>query len=143
MSDKSTEYLCEEVALNLFNGSSSLTGIQKTHANDRIWSEDVKSIMVKATVEETMAPSNSRAQTMQRVQMEVLLISVIPEGNALNLDTIWRDIEDALLRPSYIYSPALTEFSHFTISGLSSSEVIQDNNRYMHTRKYNFIVARR
>jgi hypothetical protein len=120
-----------------------LEGLQKTHAGDRVWTEVAKSLMVKGVVEETLAPSNVIGKRLLRVRLDVVFVTIIPEENAQTLDNMWNDIEEALTNPQNVNSLALHEFSHLSISGLSNSEMIQDDDRYVHTRRYSFIVARR
>ena len=139
---QSTEWLCEQVAIDLMGGRPALADMEKVHSRDFTHTTEARCIAVTAKTDEVLAPSNSRATQLLRVSLAVDLLTVIPEETAETVDGIWREIDSALLFPDPARFYHAQEFSHFSISGLSASDSATDEDRIIHNRTYTFIVAR-
>jgi hypothetical protein len=140
---QSTEWLCEQVAIDLLSGIPSLSAIQKIHSRDFVISSDAKCLAVTAKTEEVLVPSENLNQRVLRMSLSVDLLTVIPEENEVAVDKTWKLVDTALLNPNRALFFFAHEFSHFTISGLSASDSATDDDRIIHTRTYTLLVARR
>jgi hypothetical protein len=139
---QSTEWLCEQVAIDLLTGRPSLEDIQTIHSRDFVVSAEAKCIALTAKTEEVLVPSDDISKRVVRVSLAVDLLTVIPEESEEEVDRIWREVDQALLNPNPAKFFLSHEFSHFTVSGLSASDSATDEDRIIHNRTYTFIVAR-
>lgn len=139
---QSTEWLCEQVAIDLLTGRTALADIQTIHSRDFVVSADAKCIALTAKTEEVLVPSSDPSKQVVRVSLAVDLLTVIPEMSEEDVDKLWREIDSALLYPNPAKFYLGHQFSHFSISGLSQSDSATDEDRIIHNRTYTFIVAR-
>lgn len=140
---QSTEWLCEQAAIDLMGGRPALADIQKIHSRDFTPSVSARCIALTAKLEEVLVPSDTLITRVLRVSLAIDLLTVIPEETAETVDAIWREIDAALLTPDPSRFHLAQEFAHFTVSGLTQSDSATDDDRIIHSRGYTFLVARR
>lgn len=140
---QSVEWICSQIAIDQLAGLPELEGIEVVQASTHTISDNAEIITVGAHIVEVLAPSNAAEKRVLKIDVVVDVTAIIPAGDEQAMDAVWQAIDTAITNPEPSKFNYADQLSYLTITQKTSSRLDVIEDRLIHQRVYEFLVARK